>query len=383
MKKKISVFLFSIIKFVTAIFPFKNTILFESNPDFADNALAVYNEMLKRKINKKYKIIWLLNNPGQYEDLPPNVSVINRTGSLYDKLVFYYTLARSKFIVDSNVYVKKVHKKQIRVHLKHGLPIKDSSFYTQNTGAIDTLCVPSDYWINICSKEHNIATEFIKPLGFPRNDNLVAKPHKFKTIMWMPTYRKNSFDKDINNSFDFNAIMPLGLPFVSGIETLQEINELFKKNDAYLLIRLHPAQDTSGITLSDMSNIKICNDSFIKSNNTTLYEILNYTDSLISDYSSIYYDYLHLNKPIALATYDFDHYKKHNGIIAENYEDFKNSFPSVFVESYEDLIGFFNDIFSENPDAYKCTEAKEKYIGDCGNQSAKKIVDFMITNYNL
>ena len=148
-------------------------------------------------------------------------------------------------------------------------------------------------------------------------------------------------------------------------------------------MRLHPEHDISGISLSEMSNVKICNDEFIKSHNTSLYKILTYTDALISDYSSIYYDYLLLNKPIALATFDFEHYKNHNGIIVKNYDEFKKAFPSVFVESFDDLIAFFTDIFNDNPDAYKCAEAKERYMKDCDSHSAEKIVDYIANNYKL
>ena len=384
MKEKLSELCFKILRFISSFLPLKNTILFESHPDFADNALPVYQEMLKSDINKKYKLIWILNGKSIPSDLPENVLCRRRVcGSILEKLLVQWEILRAKYIIDSNNYVHKFHEKQIRVHLKHGLPIKDASHYTQNTGNLDVLCVPSEYWINICSKEHGVPTSIIRPLGFPRNDVLVSKPHKHKIIMWMPTFRKNSMDTESETSFDFNSIMPLGLPTISGIEQLQEINELFKKNDAYLLIRLHPAQDTSGINLSDMSNIKICNDTFINSYNTTLYKLLTYTDALISDYSSIYYDYLLLDKPIALATSDFEHYKKNNGTIAENHEEFKTMFPAFFVDDYADLISFFENIFEDNDGVYRCAEAKKKYMGGCDNRSAEKIVDYLIKNYNL
>lgn len=384
MKEKLAVFCFNIIKFITSLLPLKNVIIFESNPDFADNALAVYEELLRRGYNKKYKIIWLLNGNHIIENLPQNVYAYKKVhGSYFDKILSYWNNARSKFIFDSNRFVHKINHRQVRIHLKHGLPIKDASHYTTTVGKVDVLCVPSDYWIDVCAKEHHVSPSLIKPLGFPRNDVLIPQPHKHKTIIWMPTFRKNFMVAAQNTQFDFNSIMPFGLPFISSTEVLQNINELFKQNNAYLLIRLHPAQDISEIFLSEMSNIKICNDDFINAHKTTLYKILTNTDALISDYSSIYYDYLLLDKPIALATFDFEHYKKHNGILAENYEEFKRMFPSVFIESYEDLTEFFNNIFKENPAAYKCREAKVKYMGNCDSHSAKRIVDYMIENYKL
>lgn len=383
MKNKLSELSFKILKFISSFLPLKNTILFESNPDFSDNTLFVYQEMLKRGLNKKYKFVWALNGSCYPNKLPEKVIAIKRGGSLVDRAYYRSTSSRAKIIIDSNIFIHKVRKEQIRVHLKHGLPMKDSSVYNKRIGDVDVLCVPSDYWVNICAQEHGLDSSKIKPLGFPRNDVLVPQPHKNKTIIWMPTYRKHFESKNSINIAQSDSDMPFGLPCISSLNQLQEINKLFKDNDAYLLIRLHPVQDTSGINLAAMSNIKICNDDFIKSNNTTLYKILTCTDALISDYSSIYYDYLLLDKPIALATADFEHYKKNNGILADSYEDFQKLFPAVFVENYNQLINFFNDVFKEKPDIRKCAEAKEKYMGTCDNRSAEKIVDYMIQNYNL
>ncbi|MBP3328077.1 MAG: CDP-glycerol glycerophosphotransferase family protein [Clostridia bacterium] len=383
MKEKLSELCFKVLKFISSFLPLKNTVLFESNPDFADNALPVYHELLKRQLNKKYKIVWLLNSNHHNLKLPDNVYAFEREGSIKNRFRYYWLTSRSRFIFDSNIFVQKVHKEQIRIHLKHGLPMKDASDYTKTIGNLDLLCVPSDFWIDVCSKEHSISKDLIKPLGFPRNDVLFPQPHKHKTVIWMPTFRRHSRVPSIGSGFDYNSIMPFGLPNISDFEQLQEINDLFKKNNAYLLIRLHPAQDTSGISLSDMSNIKICNDAFINSHNTTLYKLLTYTDALISDYSSIYYDYLLLDKPIALATFDFEHYKKHNGILAQSYEEFKKLFPAFFIEKYSDLISFFKNVFEDNSDAYRCAPAKKKYMGSCDNRSAEKIVNYLIENYNL
>ena len=371
-----------IIKGLTCLLPLKNIIVLESSPDLADNTYAVYLELLKRKYNEKYKIYWFLNK--QVPDLQPPENVYfhpKMVGGLLNKLKAKWISARAKFIIDSNNYVYKVHKKQIRIHLKHGLPMKDASAYNSAIGEVDLIPVPGEYWVDVCSKEHGIDPDIVKPLGFPRNDVLCPKEHGTKTVIWMPTYRNLAGEPD--ESYNFNKIMPFGLPLVDSAETLQEINSLFKKHGAYLLVRLHPAQNADGINLSELSNIKLCNDAFIKEHNTTLYSLLSYTDALISDYSSVYYDYLVLSKPIALATFDFEQYKKHNGILAKDYEEFKAMYPAVFLEKPEDLTAFFNGVFSEDKNIYKCKEAKEKYMGAHSNEAAKKVVDFMAENYGL
>lgn len=384
MNDKILNFCFVIVRFCFKFLPLKNTIIFESKPDFSDNSLSLYHEIIKRGYNKKYKIVWLLNGKEKPSNLPENVYVKRRIyGSILEKLSVQWEIAQAKYIVDSNNFVYKYKKRQVRFHLKHGLPMKDATHYNKTIGEIDALCVPSDYWIDVCSKEHGVPKTLVKPLGFPRNDILVPQTHKHKTIIWMPTFRNSSHDSTVASDFDYNSIMPFGIPTISDANQLQEINDIFRENSAYLLVRLHPAQQSVKNDLKEMSNIKICNDDFLRKHNTTLYKLLSYTDALISDYSSIYYDYLLLNNPIALVTFDFEHYKKHNGILSKNYEDFKNNFPAFFIENYSDLIEFIENIFKDNSRVYNCAEAQKKYMSGCDNHSAEKIVNYLIEKYNL
>ena len=61
----------------------KPYILMESNPDFADNTKAVYDEIIKRGLNLKYKVIWAVNDKQKYKYIKTkNVRFINRTGSI-------------------------------------------------------------------------------------------------------------------------------------------------------------------------------------------------------------------------------------------------------------------------------------------------------------
>ena len=364
--------------------PTKDIMILESAPDLADNTYAVYQELIKRGLNKRYKIIWVLKNKRSTFniELPENVYLQNRVdGTKLDKLKYVFVLSRAKYIIDSNIYVNKMHSKQVRIHLKHGLPMKDASRYNRDIGDVDLISVPCTYWVDVCAKEHGVDSSFIKPLGFARNDELFLKEHNEKIIMWMPTFRNHSSEQ--NTSFDFCTIMPLGVPLVKSSKDLEKIDALLKNNNAYLLIRLHPAQDISNINLSDMSNIKLCDEEFLRKHKKSLYSILTYTDALISDYSSIYYDYLNLAKPIALAVEDFEQYKKNNGILAKSCDEFKEMYPAQFLENYDDLLAFLQGVFDEDPEVYKCAEAQKKYMGFNDGNAAKRIVDYMEKEFGL
>ena len=80
-----------IIRMFMHIFPVKNTILLESKPSFSDNTFALYQEMLDRGINKKYKIIWLAEQSDIIlYDIPFNVYVYRTKKSLINRIILLY-----------------------------------------------------------------------------------------------------------------------------------------------------------------------------------------------------------------------------------------------------------------------------------------------------
>lgn len=174
---------------------------------------------------------------------------------------------------------------------------------------------------------------------------------------------------DVNDSLEF------GLPCIKSHDDLIKINELLVNLDAILYIRFHPVQDIRHIKFEALSNIKLCNDEFLKNNDLRFYEFLCETDALISDYSSIYYDYQKLNKPIALSVNDLDEYASKNGLICKTIDEFKEIFPAIHLNDFNDLTNFIIDVVNE--------KAINMYDMRSVDNAAKKIVDYLIENYNL
>lgn len=381
-KEKIFKMICNIVVSISKLFPLSNLIVFESNPDFADNTYPVYNLLLEKGYNRKYKFVWILNSSKQDRQLPKNVFQIQRfSGSVIEKIRAIWVIARAKYIIDSNRYIHKSRDSQIRIHLKHGLPMKDASTYNQAIGKVDVITVPSEYWVDISSKEHSINKKYIKPLGFPRNDVLKKKIHNEKNIIWMPTYRNCV---GVDNGFDFNQLMPFGLPFIDSEKTLNFLNDYLNSLDVVLYVRLHPAQNINGIHIDNYSNIRLCDNEFLRRKNLALYDFLGYTDALITDYSSVYYDYLLLDNPIAVALQDFEEYSKNNGIIYDNLEGFKEAYPAYFINSFDDLIRFVEEI-SKNIDStmQERLVAKEKYQGSVNMNATEKVVDYIIKKFGI
>lgn len=375
----------AIVRIFTRFFPTKNRIVFESNPDFSDNTVELYKKMLELGYNNKYEMIWMLNGRMPDFELPYNVKAIERAmGSFFTRISAKWMYSRAKFIIDCNIFVPKLRKNQYRIHLKHGLPLKDASAYNHTIGEVDLIPVPSEYWVSRCSAEHGVDEKFIKPLGFPRNDVLVPTAHEQKTVIWMPTYRFTRADTDPAKIGGFSEYAPLGLPFVSDNGCLEKINELLKQHNAMLYIRFHPAQDDSGFDISNFSNIALCDNDFLAQKQNSLYSFLSKTDALITDYSSIYYDYLLLDKPVALAVPDFDLYIKYYGLSVKTPNELLESFPAYNIESFESLLDFLAEIVKGNDvAAEQRREAREKYMPTLSADSSQKIIDYMVEHFKL
>lgn len=382
MKKKFQEYFFIFIMHILRRLPLKNIIVFESNPDFSDNTYEVYQRLIDLKYNEKYKFYWALNGTTTH-NLPKNVYEIKRiNGNFFDRLKFVAVVTRAKFIIDCNVYIHKHRTDQIRIHLKHGLPIKSVSKYTHDIGDVDILSVPSKQWIETCAKEHGVSIDVVKPLGFPRNDVLVPAEHQNISIIWMPTYRFRKAQVDSNQKF--NDSLKFGLPCINTYGDLERLNSFLKKENVVLYVRFHPVQDVRDIRFEQLTNIILCDDNYLKLNNMKLYEFLCKTDALISDYSSIYYDYQMLNKPIALSIIDFNTYSKQNGLLADTAEKFKEMYPAVFIEKYDDLERFILSVKNNNEDILEpLKKAIQKYNMGSVKKSTDNVVNYLIENYNL
>ena len=80
-----------------------------------------------------------------------------------------------------------------------------------------------------------------------------------------------------------------------------------------------------------------------------MYSLLGSADILLTDFSSIYIDYLLLNRPIGFVEDDFDEYSKSRGFIFDNPEEYM---PGVKIRSLEDLKTFLYNTLILSQDLY-------------------------------
>lgn len=382
-KEEINGIIKDIFKKLSSILPRKKYILLESGPDFSDSTLSIYNKMLKEGLNKKYKLIWIVDVKNKQNLKIKNVKTVAYNSSrIFDRIELIYYRMFATMIIDSNKFVTKFNDRQIRIHLTHGMPLKKVTDYFNDCGELDYLISPSEFFDDILCEEFLVKKEQIKHLGMARNDELLEyDKNKYlikklgyenkKIIVWLPTYRRIK-NKDFKYNIESN--FKLGIPIFYTKKSLQELDEFLIKNNIVILLKLHPAQDISLISKVKTKNLKILENNYLIENNINLYELLSISDSLITDYSSVYFDYLILNKPIGLTIDDIDTYEKTVGFV----RPFNEMFDGELIKNTKDFYDYLNLIIENNKLSMKYNKLKEKYHKYDDNNSTNRLYDLII-----
>ena len=353
-------------------FLLKDYIILESGPDYADNTYYVYQELLKQGYNKKYKLVWVVNNKDAFRDIKiDNVIFVDMDSAEAKK---YRRMA--KFIIDSNKYINKYNKYQYRFHLGHGMPIKVVPEYTSSCGKVDSYLVTGEFFIPFFAECTKIDKSKFLPLGFPRNDQFFMSKVHFKeldgydkVILWMPTYRKHVGGVGYKSSLNY------GIPSINNKKELLDLNNLLKKYKSLLIIKLHPAEDTSVLDKINLTNILFTKNELLDKNKRNIYELAQLTDALITDYSSIYFDYLMHDKPIGMAIEDIKEFSQNFDLLFDNFED---NLPAEYIYNYADLEKFIVNVC--NGKDIKREERNKKrsiFVKYNDGNAAKRIVDVL------
>ena len=342
---------------ITSVLPLRNVLVFQGPDEFCDNGYAIRDYMLKKEDLQKYKFVWNVDRPEDFKK-SRNQIYIQRNADKYSKSVierfkYIYYFSVAKYIFYESAPLSKTRKNQNLVFLGHGaFSLKKSKGIIVTSKDVDYVVCPSENCINgVCEQTRSFPEQIII-CGSPRNDvlfsdkpvihNLIDHNKYDKIIIWMPTLRQASW----SNRMDSTRIFPYGVPLISSQKELEGLKKVLREKNYCLLIKPHPFQRLTVFNnLDSTDEIRIVFKSELKQKNIDLYNLLKDTDALITDYSSVSFDYMLLDKPIAYALDDMDDYKI--GFAMDNPLDYM---PGHHLRTYDDLLAFFNDI---DNDKYK------------------------------
>lgn len=374
-----------ILLWIMNLFPIKKKlILFESNPDLSDSTYALYLYIVKNY--PQYRCIWLVS-PSQIEKCrEKQIQYISVDKVL--KKYFFLSTCKYFFYTHNRIVERKPRKGQYVYDIWHGSPgkkFKKDLIYNKDNHHI--FVTSTSFTFEKYRQNYDLDPKNYLLCNHPRNDFFDANfsSEEFrkveeifhisqykKTIIWLPTFKREK-----KNSEDFldNFSMEMSL------EDFKELNLALKSMDTLLVIKLHPMVVNANLSqYNQFTNIRFLKSADLLDLDIQLYSLIGCCDALISDFSSVVYDFMMLDRPIGYVLTELESYKnnKKEGFI---YDDFKKLVVGDMIYNLTDLIGFINKIY-QGIDSYKVerNELAKLYVG---NQKVGSICEYFCQNIKL
>jgi len=362
-----------------------NTIVFESfgGKNYSDSPKYIYEYMQKNYPKLNY--IWVFNNPDK------NVITGNAEKVKKGSKEYYDAYSKAKFWVSNARLPLYLNKKENQIYIQtwHGTPLKrlandmkvvrmpgtttanyKKNFYAE-TSRWDYLVSPNRYSTNIFKTAFWMDEERTWEIGYPRNDVLVNRsddqeyinqikkdlnlPEGKKVIMYAPTWRDDEFVKKGQYLFDLKI----------NLENLQkELGENY-----VILLRMH-------YLIANALDLNGYEDFAIDvSNYSDISELYLISDALITDYSSVMFDFGILKRPQYFFAYDIEKYDKG---LRGFYMDYMNDLPGEIITDEFKLALELKNI-DEHKEKYKDKIEKfyNKFCSLEKGQSSKFIGDYI------
>jgi len=343
-----------------------NLVIFGSNDGttYADNSMHLYEWILQNRAD--IQAVWMTRNKNIYQELKQKskpVAMItswNGLKILAQAKVGVFSnslrdLAWDEYLVPNSIYL---------IALRHGKSVKRVRFARHQQSSSERESIPRQQETELIYKVLS-TSEFISDIqeeclqlgrhkhvvtGYPRNDMLLS-PSQEAEIMWQkflngleprlvalyaPTQRHGreptrffpfeDFDKDKLISFlQDEQILLLLRPHLKDFRRYPDLRELL-----------------TGLSIGSEYVRFASHDVFPDVNH-----VLPYVNVLISDYSSIYHDYLLLNRPLMYIPYDFEEFNRQHGFL---YVYFAYR-PGPAIETLYDFCAHL-DLLSQGEDPY-------------------------------
>jgi CDP-glycerol glycerophosphotransferase len=339
---------------------------------YADNSKYLFEYVNKN--HPEVRAVWLTKNINILNQLNKDGYEVYKTYSI--KSILLGLRAKYSIFVHSNNVDNLLflnNSKTMKIQLWHGTPLKkigfDDKLAKQKQSKLKFLLFPFfetkyDLMISMSEKDReNFYTAFqtsnIVITGYPRNDNLLTKMKNEKfTITYLPTFRDNIGDKiDLFSEYNFN---------------LEKWKNILSQNNIVLNIKMHPVNKPKDELLLNFKNCK--NIAFLEEIDVA--EVLPNTDLLITDYSSVFFDFLLTNRPIIFTPFDYDKYITKDRELYYNYDEVT---PGPKCKNWEEVLMWIVK-FKEQPELFKDerTEAKNIFHKYQDGKSCKRVYNEII-----
>ncbi|MFT4144582.1 MAG: CDP-glycerol glycerophosphotransferase family protein [Mobilitalea sp.] len=367
----------------------RNIIIFESNVgrNYSGNPRSIYEHMISQGLDKVFRCYYILEDTAI--DLPGNVKKVKRIS-----LPYFYYLARAGFWVSDTrmpTYLRK-RKNTVYIQTWHGTPLKKLALdleqismegeaslaeykkkFAENTETWDYLISQNSYSTHIFRRAFAFQGTMLE-IGYPRNDILFRENHAAailelkmklklpldkKLLLYAPTWRDNEHLGHLKYKF-------------SSAMDYKYLKEALAEEYCLLVKAHYLVGEESG--LGQYGDFLHYFDA-----SCDIAELYLVSDMLITDYSSVMFDYSLLDRPLIFFTYDLEQYKDH---LRGFYFNFLEEAPGPIVLTNEELV---KEILTYNYKLYqaKYEAFKHKFNHADDGKASQKIVDLIRTSSEL
>lgn len=370
-----------------------DTILYES---YSGNGMlcqpeALFRQILNDESFAKFTHTWVLNDFDRYSKIIEEYKTYRNVKFVkYLSIQYYRALSTSQYLINNVSFPAQFVKRQGQVYLNtwHGIPLKrmgydipkravDAKNIVRNFVAADYLLSSSPAMTNEmyigAFKMRNIFEGKIIEEGNPRTDRQfdeVQARNEFnqrlaqsgvsiderKIILYAPTWKGESYFSPHNDGASLKSL----------------ISNLEKKVDTTryrVMVKAHQIVSEAIGKISELKDHLVPNS--IPSN-----VALGATDILITDYSSIFFDFLASNKPVVFYIPDLEDYKRYRDLYLEP-QDLPGPVARNATELGE-IIGTIHtvsDISSERMKNYRSMQSV--YVPSDDGDVSRRIVDIV------
>lgn len=342
------------------------------NMEFSDNAKALF-DMLAAKGEFKDRVYFVINDEEkrqQLNTLYPGHFISN----LSFKEAFFILKARYWFCSAMELPLATFFQRHLRqvIHLGHGMLYKKIGLIETKVSWYKKLyyaLVNSSFTYTIATTpfcQKDISAGF----GMPLNRVLLTPQPKTAQIAFpLPVENETLNKQELTHVLYAPTWRPYEavelFPFADFEFT--EFAEFLSENNIHIWLRVHPRfeQEIDSKLLAS-SNIHL----FSAKEYSEVNAYLAYFNALITDYSSIYYDYLTLERPVLFFDYDFEKYKERVGVI-DDYKKVKSTATTLNAEQFNKQL---LDIKNSNFDMAKIKAVNSLVNYPVANNEIEKIV---------
>lgn len=352
--------------------------------EFHDNSRHIYEYIKSHNEIRNYRYILCVSDVAANKNLRSRNTLI--VGRIRGAILFVFC----KYCFYSYSFLKiNPSRAQIVVNQWHGSPLKAIGALSKHPinpnekeDTFTYLLAAAPVFVPILAKSFKCPEKKILLCGHSRTDAFYENTNTLslfglsgynKTVLWMPTFRVSidgrHQDLGPKDNCDKNETF---LPLIKMNKDLVKLNTWLSAENILLVIKIHSISPWSDI---ELSNIKLFKDSDIQKKEVLLYQFVKDFDALLTDYSSVYFDYLLLNRPIGFIVDDINLYIENRGF---NFDKPLDLMPGRLIYDQSDLYDFFYDV-KANHDLFekqrKEVMALTNYYKDGNN--CKRLLDMI------